>query len=161
MYDKNSRQNTIKELVKAGMVHSQEELQELLNERGYAATQATLSRDMKALGIVKMHDAEHGYSYRIPFSVSDRHLTVGHENSFDGVISLEFAASSMAVIKTRPGYASVVAAILDASAHDVIMGTVAGDDTVLIILRERYSRNNVINALSAILPGIENKINNI
>ncbi len=160
MYDKNSRQNTIKELVKAGMVHSQEELQALLNERGYAATQATLSRDMKALGIVKMHDSEHGYSYRIPFVNVERHLAAGHDVSLDGVLSLEFAAS-MAVIKTRPGYASVVAAILDASPQEAIMGTVAGDDTLLIILRERFSRSAVISTLASALPGIENKINNI
>ena len=161
MYDKNSRQNTIKEVVKAGMVHSQEELQDLLNERGYAATQATLSRDMKALGIVKMHDSEHGYSDRIPFVNPELNTASGHDMSMDGVVSLEFAAASMAVIKTRPGYASVVAAILDSSAQEVIMGTIAGDDTVLLILRERFSRNSVINALSAILPGIENKINSI
>lgn len=158
MYDKNSRQNTIKELVKAGMVHSQEELQDLLNERGFAATQATLSRDMKALGIVKMHDPEHGYSYRIPFVADDKAERSHQPVSFDGVLSIEFA-TSMAVIKTRPGYANVVAAILDASVTDVLMGTLAGDDTVLLILRERYSRASVIKSLSAVLPGIENKIN--
>ena len=159
MYDKNSRQNTIKELVKAEMVHSQEELQELLNERGYAATQATLSRDMKALGIVKMHDPEHGYSYRIPFN-GEKHQNSTHNSSMDGVISLEFG-SSFAVIKTNPGYASVIAAILDSSVHDVLMGTIAGDDTVLLILREKYSRITTLHSLSAVLPGIENKIINI
>lgn len=156
MYDKNSRQNTIKELVKAEMVHSQEELQELLNERGYAATQATLSRDMKALGIVKMHDPEHGYSYRIPFN-GEKHQSSVHSSSLDGIVSIEFGPS-LAVIKTHPGYASVVAAILDSSAQDVLMGTIAGDDTVLLILREKYSRASVLNSLSAILPGLDNKI---
>lgn len=158
MYDKNSRQNTIKELVKAGMVHSQEELQDLLNERGFAATQATLSRDMKALGIVKMHDPEHGYSYRIPFLADDKADVSRQSVSFDGVLSIEFA-SSLAVIKTRPGYANVVAAILDASLQDVFMGTIAGDDTVLLIIRERFSRASVIKSLAVVLPGIENKIN--
>lgn len=160
MYDKNSRQSTIKELVKAGMVHSQEELQDLLNERGFAATQATLSRDMKALGIVKMHDPEHGYSYRIPFVSDEKSEKSSQTVSFDGVLSLEFA-SNLAVIKTRPGYANVVAAIIDASVQDVLMGTIAGDDAVLLIIRERYSRSNVIRSLSAVLPGIENKINAI
>lgn len=159
MYDKNSRQNTIKELVKAEMVHSQEELQALLNERGYAATQATLSRDMKALGIVKMHDPEHGYSYRIPFN-GDKHQQSVQNYSMDGIVSIEFG-SSFAVIKTHPGYASVVAAILDSSAQDVLMGTIAGDDAVLLILREKYSRNSVLNVLSAVLPGITNKIINL
>lgn len=159
MYDKNSRQNTIKELVKAEMVHSQEELQELLNERGYAATQATLSRDMKALGIVKMHDPEHGYNYRMPFS-GEKHPFLSGNSSLGGIISIEFG-SSFAVIKTRPGFASVIAAILDSSIQDVLMGTIAGDDAVLLIIRESYPRISVLNSLSAVLPGIENKIINI
>ena len=91
MYDKTSRQNTIKELVKAGMVHSQEELQELLNERGFAATQATLSRDMKALGIVKMHDPEFGYSYRMPYGSGNGAPGIPNSISSDGVLSIEFS----------------------------------------------------------------------
>lgn len=158
MYDKNSRQSTIKELVKAGMVHSQEELQALLNERGYAATQATLSRDMKALGIVKMHDPQCGYSYRIPFHAEVHDAPVQHPSSLDGVLSIEFN-SCLAVIKTRPGFANVVAAILDSAPMEALMGTVAGDDAVLLALREHFSREQVLMSLSSVLPGIENKLN--
>ena len=154
MYDKNSRQATIKELVKAGMVHSQEELQELLNERGFAATQATLSRDMKALGIVKMHDAEFGYSYRMPYDSESGKSPALKSLSSEGILSIEFS-SSFAVIRTRPGYANMVGAIIDASHPETVMGTIAGDDTVLVILRETFSRIEVISSLSAVLPGIE------
>ena len=154
MYDKNSRQATIKELVKAGMVHSQEELQELLNERGFAATQATLSRDMKALGIVKMHDAEFGYSYRMPYDSENGKSPALKSLSSEGILSIEFS-SSFAVIRTRPGYANMVGAIIDASHPETVMGTIAGDDTVLVILRETFSRIEVISSLSAVLPGIE------
>ena len=153
MYDKTSRQNTIKELVKAGMVHSQEELQDLLNERGFAATQATLSRDMKALGIVKMHDPEFGYSYRIPYSSGSGTPGVPNSISSDGVLSIEFSGS-LAVIKTRPGFANVVGAILDASHVAALMGTIAGDDTVLLVLRDAYTRADVLDSLSQVLPGI-------
>lgn len=159
MYDKISRQSTIKELVKAGMVHSQEELQDLLNERGFAATQATLSRDMKALGIVKMHDPQYGYSYRMPFA-QDAHQPQRPHESYDGVVSIEFT-SSLAVIKTRPGFASVVGAMLDASSCEVIMGTVAGDDTVLLVLREQYTQAQVLRSLSNIIPGLESKKINV
>lgn len=155
MYDKNSRQTTIKELVKAGMVHSQEELQDLLNERGFAATQATLSRDMKALGIVKMHDPQYGYSYRMPFSGEHRQEFHDHA-SLDGVVSIEFN-SCLAVIKTRPGFASVIAAILDASSCGCLMGTIAGDDAVLLVLREHFTHAQVVQSLSGVLPGIEYK----
>jgi transcriptional regulator of arginine metabolism len=157
MYDKNSRQASIKELVKAGMVHSQEELQELLNERGFAATQATLSRDMKALGIVKMHDPEFGYSYRLPYSSESGKASAAKTLSTEGIVSIEFS-SSLAVIKTRPGYASVIGAILDASHLDSLMGTIAGDDTVLIVIRESYSRAGVLDSLSPVLPGIESMV---
>ena len=157
MYDKNSRQATIKELVKAGMVHSQEELQELLNERGFAATQATLSRDMKALGIVKMHDAEFGYSYRMPYGSESGKGSGSKTLSSEGITSLEFA-NSLAVIKTRPGYANVIGAILDASHLDCVMGTIAGDDTVLLVLREAFTRLEVLDSLSAVLPGIEHMV---
>jgi transcriptional regulator of arginine metabolism len=157
MYDKNSRQATIKELVKAGMVHSQEELQELLNERGFAATQATLSRDMKALGIVKMHDAEFGYSYRMPYASESGKGSVSKTLSSEGITSLEFS-TSLAVIKTRPGYANVIGAILDASHLDCVMGTIAGDDTVLLVLREAFTRMEVLDSLSAVLPGIEHMV---
>ena len=153
MYDKNSRQNTIKELVKAGMVHSQEELQELLNERGFAATQATLSRDMKALGIVKMHDPDYGYSYRMPYGQGTGIASTPNIISAEGIQSIEFSGS-LAVIKTRPGFANVVGAILDASHIDSLMGTIAGDDTVLLVLRDIYTRSEVLDSLSQVLPGI-------
>jgi len=154
MYDKNSRQATIKELVKAGMVHSQEELQELLNERGFAATQATLSRDMKALGIVKMHDSDFGYSYRLPYVSESGKDSATKSLSSEGIVSIEFS-SLFAVVKTRPGYASVIGAIIDAAHIDSLMGTIAGDDTVLLILRESFQRAEVLDSLSYALPGIE------
>ena len=157
MYDKKSRQNTIRELVTAGMVHSQEELQELLSERGFAATQATLSRDMKEIGVVKMHDPEYGYSYRIPFQGEHPQSRMHQAASLDGVVSIEFS-SSLAVIKTRPGFANVIAAIIDAAGHDTLMGTIAGDDAVLLALRERFSRDEVLASLSQVLPGIQNKL---
>ena len=157
MYDKNSRQATIKELVKAGMVHSQEELQELLNERGFAATQATLSRDMKALGIVKMHDMEFGYSYRLPYASEPGKDSTMSGISSEGVLSIEFS-SSLAVVKTRPGYASVIAAIVDAARLDSVMGTIAGDDTVLLIFRESFQRSEALDSLNYVLPGIEHMV---
>lgn len=153
MYDKNSRQNTIKELVKAGLVHSQEELQELLNERGFAATQATLSRDMKALGIVKMHDPDFGYSYRMPYGPGNNVSPAPGIISAEGIQSIEFSGN-LAVIKTRPGYASVIAAILDSSHLPSVMGTVAGDDTVLLVIRDGFTRSEVVESLSQVLPGI-------
>jgi transcriptional regulator of arginine metabolism len=74
--------------------------------------------------------------------------------SSEGILSIEFS-TSLAVIRTRPGYANMVGAIIDASHPETVMGTIAGDDTVLVVLRETYSRIEVIASLSAVLPGIE------
>ena len=73
--------------------------------------------------------------------------------SAEGIQSIEFSGS-LAVIKTRPGFASVVGAILDASHIDSLMGTIAGDDTVLLVLRDIYTRSEVLDSLSQVLPGI-------
>ena len=158
MNEKNNRHETIKELVRAGLVHSQEELQNLLIQKGFDVTQATLSRDMKALGIVKMHDPAYGYSSQIPYQKHTPTLPLNASASLDGIYSLEFA-SPLAVIKTHPGFASMTAAIIDAKASETIIGTLAGDDTVILVIREGFSREQVISSLSAVIPGIENKIN--
>ena len=77
--------------------------------------------------------------------------------SSEGITSIEFSAS-LAVIKTRPGYANVIGAIIDASHPDSVMGTIAGDDTVLLVIRETFTRTEVLDSLSIVLPGIEHMV---
>jgi transcriptional regulator of arginine metabolism len=101
-----------------------------------------------------MHDAEYGYSYRMPYSSEGGHSAVTNSLSSEGIQSIEFS-SSLAVIKTRPGFANVIGAIIDAAHPDTIMGTIAGDDTVLLVLRESFTRAEILDSLSAVLPGIE------
>ena len=73
---------------------------------------------------------------------------------FNGVIGIEFSGN-LAVIKTRPGYASSVAYDIDDHSFDEILGTIAGDDTILLVLREGCTRTSVMNALSLIIPNIQ------
>jgi len=157
MYDKENRHNVIKELLKTSKIQSQEDLQELLSQRGFAVTQATLSRDMKALRIVKMHDPELGYAYHIPAFGSKNSAGKSVNPSIDGIVSLEFS-DSFAVIKTKPGFASVVASIVDNSVGKMLMGTIAGDDTVLLMLRSKYTHQEILSEISSLFLDIESKI---
>lgn len=152
----------IREVVTEQIVSSQEQLMNELANRGYSLTQATLSRDIKELQIAKVSTGKGKYQYRIsPNSVYKQNIQpiqiVGTDVSRSWTVSLEFSGQ-VAVLKTRPGYASVVADIVDKSQNDGIMGTLAGDDTVLMILRANADQKTVVRALSLWLPDIENRI---
>ena len=112
--------------------------------RGISVTQATLSRDIKQLKIVKAHDENGNYVYRLPIYRSKESALLSVKS---GKFNIEFSGN-LAVIKTRPGYAMGIASDIDTNAPQEILGTIAGDDTILIIPREGFSRESVLDALS-------------
>ena len=130
---KKERLSVIKELVSTRQVGSQEELLRLLEERGFTVTQATLSRDIRRLQIVKRPNQSGGYIYAVD------HTPVVQPTAAPITGTIEFSGQ-LAVVKTRPGYAAAIASEIDRSAHEVVLGTIAGDDTVLVIPREGVSR---------------------
>lgn len=137
----------IENIIRTEVIRSQDELQKSLSDKGFDVTQATLSRDMKQLKIVKIHGGDDRYVYTLPdVVVQDSHLpaTLLSESI------VEFSGS-LAVIKTRPGYAMGIASDIDEYAPDEILGTIAGDDTILVIPREGYARTQVRNALARFL----------
>ena len=152
---KTERQRIILELVSAGGVHNQDELQSLLGQRGMAVTQTTLSRDVNALGLVKRRCSDGSLCYSPRPSAPATPSTTA-----DGIVSVEFSGSQ-AVLKTHPGFASVVASTIDRASVRGVMGTIAGDDTILMILRQDADRAGILSSLEAILPGVRNKIYNI
>ncbi|MBP5260314.1 MAG: hypothetical protein J6Z12_06795 [Paludibacteraceae bacterium] len=148
MKEKSSRLNTIREIVSRQKIGSQEELLTVLTEHGYSLTQATLSRDLKRLKITKTLDSTGAYQYKLsepPFLNGG-----GGEVQIIGANSLEFSGN-IAVMKTRKGYASGIAAEIDDEGGDAILGTIAGDDTILIIPREGYSRAEITALLSNLI----------
>ena len=158
MKSKNSRLDAIKIIISSKEIGSQEELlQELLKE-GYSLTQATLSRDLKQLKVAKAASMNGTYVYVLPNNTMYKRMTEQHSASdmlrFNGVVSLDFSGN-LAVIKTRPGYASSVAYDIDNHNFSEILGTIAGDDTILLVLREGAARTEVLNALSLIIPNIQ------
>ena len=142
------RHQAILDIIHAGPVHSQEELALRLKEAGIPSTQATLSRDLNALKISKIP----GEGYVIPVK--------NHPPTTDlssGVLRIQFSGN-LAVLKTRPGLASAVAALIDTQAIRPIIGTIAGDDTILLVGRVDASQEDVLGALTRIFPEIKNRI---
>ncbi|MDH7498109.1 MAG: arginine repressor [Syntrophomonadaceae bacterium] len=128
------RHFAILEIVANERVATQEELCALLRARGFEVTQATVSRDIKELKLVKVSDRL-GYRYALPDSSSQRYSQDRMRRLFnDAVISIEHN-ESMVVIKTLPGTAHAVASTIDAADLEGVLGTVAGDDTILVVLR--------------------------
>ena len=155
MKGKQERQKIIREVVKENRVSNQEELSALLAERGLSVAQATLSRDIRELQITKIHDG-FGYNYCLPRPGMLRESLRGSAMSSDSIDSLELSGS-MAVIKTRPGHAGMIASVIDESHLPEIMGTLAGDDTILLAVREGFTHEDVARSLAGIFKGIENK----
>lgn len=156
MSPKKNRLDTVRKIISQSNCSSQEELLCKLAVEGYSSTQATLSRDLRELGVVKVHVAD-GYSYRLPEHATSINPTV-RRDSVDGIRSVD-CSSSFIVIKTAPAFAGPVSAIID---HNVgteyIMGTIAGDDTILVILREPSMKQQALLALDTCFPGIQSKL---
>lgn len=130
---KNRRQNKIISIVKSMPVHTHDELIEALNRDGVQVTQATVSRDIKELGIIKVPSADGSSVYSLPKETSEP-----NRNRVDMVTdSVRNVSSALhtVVINTFPGMASAVAAAVDSALHNDILGSVAGDDTVIIITK--------------------------
>ena len=158
MKSKNNRLDAIKIIISSKEIGSQEELlQELLKE-GYQLTQGTLSRDLKQLKVAKAASMNGNYVYVLPNNTMYKRMTEQHSASemlmYNGFVSIDFS-SNLAVIKTRPGYASRLAYDIDNHDFEEILGTIAGDDTILLVLREGYTRTSIRNALSLIIPNIQ------
>lgn len=146
MKKKKNRVQLIVELINGNCIGSQSELCDMLHKNGVEVTQATLSRDLKTLCATKIPTQNGGYMYIIPDSneIHNRMLEQGQANSSAAnhvaPMSVEFSGN-FAVIKTRNGYATGLAYDIDMSHSSIILGTIAGADTVFAILREGITHN--------------------
>lgn len=152
---KEQRHRTIRKILGKKQVHNQDELLTLLNEEGIHTTQATLSRDLKEMRVVKLHKQDGGYFFSLP--AETMHVVPDAAHSVSGVVSMEISGQ-LAVIHTRPGYANMLGAVIDSMVGTGVMGTIAGDDTLLLILRQETTEPALIATLSGFLPGIEDKV---
>ena len=127
---KNDRLEALRMIISSQELGSQDELLTALKKEGFQLTQATLSRDLKQLKVAKAASMRGNYVY-INFS------------------------GNMGVIKTRPGYASSIAYNIDNSHINQILGTIAGDDTIFIVIKQGVTKDEVIDALSEVVPNMK------
>mgnify|MGYP006283674963 CR=1 FL=1 len=155
MKERLDRLRTIKDIIQTTKIESQERLLKHLGNRGYCVTQATLSRDLKFLKVGKIPDKEHGQIYRLPEAEAVKESEEGFIEDIErGTISLSFSGN-IGVLHTMPGHANSVAFALDNFEFDEILGTIAGDDTVLLVLREGLERESFLSALVEKIPYLE------
>jgi len=130
--NKQKRHTIILSCIGKNKFSSQEELLQYLNEKKIQITQATLSRDLKELMVSRIFDAEKGMIYVSPLAnvSSDREFQPKNKT----IVSIDFSGNIF-VIKTLPGYASAIALQLDQLKHNVLLGTIAGDDTIFAVCK--------------------------
>ena len=137
---KENRQSIIRGIINSSRIHTQEELVKVLQEKGIEVAQATLSRDIKDLGAVKVPD-DKGFYYKMPSPVIAKNPMNVDKIDISG---------QLCVLHAKPGFASAIASVLDAAAIDGVMGTIAGDDTILMLLRKDADNTLVENSVKAI-----------
>lgn len=153
---KNARRQRIIELVLTRPIRSQQELRELLQADGIDVTQATLSRDLDDLGATKVPYSGGGHVYAVPGEGGDTSLQTPDEETVSGaklarigadlVVSVDHSAN-LVVVRTPPGGAQYLASHIDHTALPGVIGTVAGDDTVLLVTRDPDGASDVAERL--------------
>jgi transcriptional regulator of arginine metabolism len=134
--NKRDRQQKILTLIRAKPVGTQEDLRALLEKTGVPATQSSVSRDLEELGVVKQHG----------------HYTLPRTNgaATRGLLSLDHAGDSLVIARTVPGLASGVAVEIDAAAIPEIVGTIAGEDTIFIAVRDAKAQRAAVKQIWAL-----------
>ncbi len=130
------RQAAIIDLISNYEIDTQEELTARLREKGFNSTQATVSRDIKELRLIKIASSHGGYRYSVAESEQDSGFAPRMRNIFRECVVKVDVAQNLVVLKTITGMANAAAAALDSMKIGNIIGTIAGDDNVLIILKD-------------------------
>ncbi len=154
---KNNRLEALRLIISSQQLGSQDELLSALQKEGFKLTQATLSRDLKQLKVAKAASMSGNYVYVLPNDTMYKRVSTPNSirdmMRVPGFISINFSGN-MGVIKTRPGYASSIAWNIDNSDIPEIIGTIAGDDTIFIVIKEGVRHQEVINALTDVVPNM-------
>ncbi|HVF31034.1 MAG TPA: hypothetical protein VNA22_08690 [Pyrinomonadaceae bacterium] len=138
---KSERQGLILELISDHTIARQDELAEKLRARGYEVTQASVSRDLDELGVVKVNGRYAKAGFRTPAS------------NLLGISSIEAAGDSLVVVRCGSGLASAVAVRIDAERIGAIVGTIAGDDTIFVAVRDKRDQKAVQKSIRSLLAG--------
>ena len=155
---KTDRLEALKMIISSQELGSQSELLTALDKEGFHLPQATLSRDLKQLKVAKAASMNGKYVYVLPNETMYRRVKTPRRASemqlTSGFLSINFSGN-MGVIRTRPGYASSIAYNIDNNDVPDVLGTIAGDDTIFIVIKEGADNADVIDELSYIIPDIQ------
>ena len=158
MKDKNNRLEALRLIISSQQLGSQDELLSALQKEGFKLTQATLSRDLKQLKVAKAASMSGNYVYVLPNETMYKRVsspnTIREMMKVPGFVSINFSGN-IGIIKTRPGYASSIAWNIDNSDIPEILGTIAGDDTIFIVIKEGIKHQDVIDTLSDVVPNMK------
>ena len=155
---KTNRLEALRLIISSQQLGSQDELLNALQKEGFKLTQATLSRDLKQLKVAKAASMSGNYVYVLPNETMYKRVST--PNSIREMmkvpvfISINFSGN-MGIIKTRPGYASSIAWNIDNSDVPEILGTIAGDDTIFIVIKEGVKHQDVVEALTDVVPNMK------
>ena len=148
---KSVRQTKILDLIKENRIETQEELQAKLKECGFNVTQATVSRDIRELGIIKSDIGDGVYSYRAGKSERQPEISGKFALILRQAVSSVACANNLIVVKTYTGMGSAVGAAVDAMPLEKVVGTLAGDDTLLIIAQDNESAKDIAVVLNELI----------
>jgi transcriptional regulator of arginine metabolism len=154
---KTKRLLAIEKIISEARITTQEELLKKLKGKGISCTQATLSRNLRQLGVGRIPDGAGGYRYSLPEStraVADSPMRL---NIVPVILDI-IEAKGMLIIRTFPGNANNTALYIDNAGRYEIAGTIAGDDTILLIPRDGISSHQLHSCLEIILPGLHEQI---
>ena len=155
---KNNRLEALRLIISSQQLGSQDELLNALQKEGFKLTQATLSRDLKQLKVAKAASMSGNYVYVLPNETMYKRVSTPNSiremMKMPGFVSINFSGN-LGIIKTRPGYASSIAWNIDNSDVPEILGTIAGDDTIFIVIKEGIKHQEIVDALSDIVPNMK------
>ncbi len=154
---KTKRLLAIEKIIGEEHISTQEELLKRLKGKGISCTQATLSRNLRQLGVSRIPDGAGGYRYSLPDSIRNQSESPFKLNIVP-VIQEIIESKGLMVIKTLPGNASNTAFFIDNKGRYEIAGTIAGDDTILLIPRDGITLQQVHTCLELIMPGLHEQI---
>jgi len=154
---KTHRLLVIERIIESEYIGSQEALLKKLKGKGIICTQATLSRNLRQLGVSRIPDGKGGYRYSLAGRNDSSAAQEPKLNILPGIKSIAGAGGLM-VMKTIPGSANATAYYIDNSGRYEIAGTIAGDDTILIIPRDGVTLNQVHACLEIIIPGLHRQL---
>ena len=155
---KNNRLEALRLIISSQQLGSQDELLNALQKEGFKLTQATLSRDLKQLKVAKAASMSGNYVYVLPNETMYKRVSTPNSiremMKVPGFVSINFSGN-LGIIKTRPGYASSIAWNIDNSDVPEILGTIAGDDTIFIVIKQEVTKEEVIDELSYVVPNMK------